>query len=245
MHPMVDGIEVLDTGATGTIIQGNIIGLDPDGSTGSGNGGAGVDIQSDAHNSIIGGTDPSERNIISANGDNGVTIGSDNNIIQGNYIGTDITGALNRGNIDDGIDIISNGSNNMIGGTDPGAGNLVAYTNDDGIDIDNGTGNSMLGNQVFGSGDNDFEINPVANNGQSAPVLASAEVNTGGQIDITGSLSSAANSYYRIEFFGENGAFLGYTNVATDGSGNANFVASLGIDLTSGTDIYATATSSD
>ena len=117
---------------------------------------------------IIGGTDPSERNISSANGDNGITIGSDNNIIQGNYIGTDITGTLDRGNIDDGIDIISNGSNNMIGGTDPGAGNLVAYTNDDGIDIDNGTGNSMLGNQVFGSGDNDFEINPVANNGQSA-----------------------------------------------------------------------------
>ncbi|MGD2172829.1 MAG: DUF4347 domain-containing protein, partial [Gammaproteobacteria bacterium] len=240
-----DGIEVLDVGGTGTVIQGNIIGLDPDGSTGTGNAMAGIDLQGDAHNSIVGGTGAGEGNIISANGDDGIQIDSSGNIIQGNYIGTDITGTLNRGNGDDGIDILVNGSNNLIGGTAAGAGNLVAYTADDGIDIDGGSSNTFLGNQVYASVDNNFEINPAANNGQVAPVLASAEINTVGQIDIAGTLTSAPNSYYRIEFFGKDGAFLGFANVATDGSGIANFVANLSVDVANGTDVYATATASD
>jgi hypothetical protein len=58
-----EGINLTGTGATGTVIQGNIIGLDPDGSTGSGNTDVGIAVLSGAHNTTIGGTDPQARNI--------------------------------------------------------------------------------------------------------------------------------------------------------------------------------------
>ena len=85
------------TGATGTIIQGNIIGLDPDGSTGSGNSDVGIALLSGSHNTTIGGTTAEARNIISNNYE-GIEINSNNNTVQGNYIGTDVNGILNVGN---------------------------------------------------------------------------------------------------------------------------------------------------
>ena len=59
-----EGINLM-SGATGTIIQGNIIGLDPDGSIGSGNNDVGIAVLSGADNTTIGGTTEEARNIIS------------------------------------------------------------------------------------------------------------------------------------------------------------------------------------
>ena len=59
----------------------------------------------------IGGTDAAARNIISGNAANGVGIGGggntpqqpDQNVIEGNYIGTDVTGMVALGNRFDGV----------------------------------------------------------------------------------------------------------------------------------------------
>ncbi|MBN1425578.1 hypothetical protein JXA88_13570, partial [Candidatus Fermentibacteria bacterium] len=54
-------------------------------------------------------------------------------LIEGNYIGTDITGTLDRGNTTTGIRIEGGQSNNIIGGTTPGSRNVISGNNTDGI----------------------------------------------------------------------------------------------------------------
>ena len=54
------------------------------------------------------------------------------NVIQGNTIGTDATGTRALGNADDGVSI-SASSGNLVGGTTPGALNLISGNGQDGI----------------------------------------------------------------------------------------------------------------
>ena len=70
------------------------------------------------------------------------------NVIQGNYIGTDITGTQDRGNTLDGIRIRAGASNTTIGGTAIGAGNVISANVDDGIDMEDTTGNVIQGNFI-------------------------------------------------------------------------------------------------
>jgi hypothetical protein len=217
-----EGINVTGAGATGTIIQGNIIGLDPDGATGGGNTDVGIALLSGAHNTTIGGSTASARNIISNNYE-GIEINSNNNTVQGNYIGTDITGTLDRGNrSDDGVELKNNATGNLIGGTTAGAGNLIAFNALDGVYIVSGTGNSVLGNVIhantglginlaggtedgFGVTGNDggppYDTDTGANDLQNYPVLTSAVTDGGTTITIAGGLSSTASTTFRIEFF--------------------------------------------
>jgi trimeric autotransporter adhesin len=91
-----------------------------------------------------------------------------------------------------------------------------------------------------------------ANNLQNFPVLTTARTNAANQLIVTGSLISAANGHYRVEFFGntsqdatgygEGEVYLGFANVATDGSGNATINTTLTANVAVGTFISATAT---
>ncbi|HZR20378.1 MAG TPA: immunoglobulin domain-containing protein [Verrucomicrobiae bacterium] len=78
----------------------------------------------------------------------GLDILSANNLIVGNYIGTDSTGLTNRGNANDGIEI-ANAANNTIGGISPATRNIISG-NGLGIRIAgaNATGNSIVGNYI-------------------------------------------------------------------------------------------------
>ena len=127
----------------GNTIQGNFLGT-----TGLSNEQDGVLIDGGSGNNTIGGTIPASRNIVSANLSEGIGIyalnsaGSDN-LVTGNYIGTDVTGTANAGN-GDGIYI--NAPNNTIGGTG-NAANTIGF-NGDAIDI---IGSSASGNVVLGN----------------------------------------------------------------------------------------------
>ena len=68
-----------------------------------------------------------EGNVISGNGYDGVQIvdGSNDNVVAGNKIGTDVTGAVALGNASDGVEIDSS-SGNTIGGTAAGAANVIS-----------------------------------------------------------------------------------------------------------------------
>ena len=84
----------------------------------------GVYIDDGASNNTIGGVTPDARNIISGNIDDGVFItgsGTTANVVEGNYIGTDITGTTTTGTgkcvgNDYGVMIASGASDNTIGG---------------------------------------------------------------------------------------------------------------------------------
>lgn len=106
---------VADNGP-GDQIQGNLIGTDVTGMSALGNA-EGIYIGS---STTIGGTTAAARNIISGNSDRGIFIGGSGGVIEGNYIGTDITDTAAVGN---GFGLNGNGAV-TIGGTAPGAGTL-------------------------------------------------------------------------------------------------------------------------
>ena len=150
-----NGIYLQNSDATRNRIEGNIIGMDANGTLNIGNHGDGIAIFGSPNNTI-GGTADESRNLISANGRNGIYIFSSpvypdatNNNIQGNYIGTDTTGNLPQGNAEDGINLY-NATNNTIGGTTPEAGNLISGNGFNGVRIvvDGATGNVVQGNKI-------------------------------------------------------------------------------------------------
>ncbi len=138
------GAGVFISGGSSNRVQGNLIGTDITGSQALGNG-TGVGITS-ASGNIIGGTAPGAGNLIAGNTGAGVSVGfqSSGNAIQGNLIGTDITGTRALGNRD-GVTLAS--SNNMLGGSAVGAGNLISGNADYGVDVTGG-GNAVQGNWI-------------------------------------------------------------------------------------------------
>jgi hypothetical protein len=117
-------------------IQGNLIGTDVTGMHALGNGGQGIWVGSGSAivtDVVIGGTDTASRNVISGNRGHGIEIDSTGVIVQGNYIGTDVTGAADLGNGGAGIEVVRG---SLVGGPEPGAGNLIAGNFTDGILVD-------------------------------------------------------------------------------------------------------------
>jgi hypothetical protein len=133
-----------------TVIQGNYIGTDATGTTALGNGGAGIHL-GNASGTLIGGTGVGAGNIISGNAGDGINLFASiaqNNRIEGNYIGTDVTGEAALPNGGNGVSIDGNNFLNTIGGAAPGAGNLISGNNLDGIFI---TGESAKDNRIEGN----------------------------------------------------------------------------------------------
>ena len=96
-----NGIVLYGTGTEGNVIEGNFIGTDSSGIKAMGNGGRGVLVYDGASNNTIGGTTAGDRNIISANAEDGLYLtgtGTSGNVIEGNYIGTDVSGTKAIGN---------------------------------------------------------------------------------------------------------------------------------------------------
>ncbi len=143
------GIRISGAMANGNVVAGNYIGTDAGGATALGNGVDGIYINA-AQNNRIGGDTPEERNVISGNGDDGVAIDDSNgNVISGNYIGTNAGGTVALGNGDFGVVIVGGAQNNIVGGTTPGEGNVIADSTRDGIYIaSNASGNVILGNSI-------------------------------------------------------------------------------------------------
>ena len=155
-----DGVEITGTGTTGNVVAGDYIGTDPTGTQAVPNY-AGVEIDSGATGNLIGTNgdgvnDALERNIISGNLFAGVWItgtGTDDNVVAGNYIGTDVTGTIAVGNgsavkyrlrcyaqIAGDVVINAGASDNLIGTTgqsadDAGERNVISGSGSDGVDI--------------------------------------------------------------------------------------------------------------
>lgn len=154
------GVDIWGTGTNSNVLTGNRIGTDSAGVRPLGNGGAGVFIQLGAQLNQVGTNgdgvnDASEANVISANGTlggyAGVQIdgaGSNQNIVAGNFIGTDITGTWPLGNNGIGVLVSGGAQSNRIGvnGADPGAAaerNIISA---------NGLGGNYPGVELYGSG---------------------------------------------------------------------------------------------
>lgn len=124
---------------SGIRVEGNFIGTDPSGTVARPNG-FGIEMShSGPTDAVIGGTEPAQRNLISGNRFDGVSLGGnpanppqDRTRVQGNYIGTDASGLNALGNGRDGI--TSGLSKNLrVGGAEPGAGNVIAANGRTGV----------------------------------------------------------------------------------------------------------------
>src|SRR5437588_115434 len=165
MSPSAVAAGIYISGGNGNLIQGNFIGANSTGTAKVGNG-FGIIIQGVANNTVGGGT-AGARNIISGNVSSGVEItNATNNVVQGNFIGTDVNGTAKIGNargVQIGGQSGMNPSNGSIGGTAPGAGNLISgnsfqgislFGNINGINVQGNligtdvTGNAKLGNVI-------------------------------------------------------------------------------------------------
>jgi hypothetical protein len=161
----MDGIFISSFQTINTIVQGNFIGTNFNGMAAIPNDGDGVRIDV-ARNSLIGGSVPEARNVISgngrngsgSNGGNGVSLGrnvnSSGNSLRGNFIGVNVNGTGALRNLLNGVYV--GGANNTVGGTGAGDGNTIAFNGQNGIRSDNPAtfsnlirGNSIYSNATF------------------------------------------------------------------------------------------------
>ncbi len=150
-----DGVRISGPSATGNMIRGNYIGTNSAGTSAVGNIGNGITVYQ--NQTIIGGTQAGEGNVISGNLSDGVIgsptgfgvwLQSANNTVQGNFIGTNATGTAALANAQSGIRIV--GGNNLIGGTTDEARNIISGNTWNGIYMTNpqSTGNTIQGNYI-------------------------------------------------------------------------------------------------
>jgi titin len=217
------GIYLIGSGATGNVIQGNKIGTDVTGTLPLGNTHEGIYLES-ALSNTIGGIVAGAGNLISANHTRGILLTNASwNVIQGNWIGVDVTGTNGLGNVLHAVEC-TNASNNLIGGTNSGAGNRIAWSQTVVIDgtsygyagarIRGGsTNDAVLGNSIFsnaglgidlggyGPNANTTDCNTTSsdNMAQNYPVLSQAV--TGNGTGIRGTLKSRPNATFRLQFF--------------------------------------------
>ena len=256
----------IEGGASGTFVQGNLVGVGSDGTSALGNLGDGVLIDG-ATGTQLGGTETGQGNIISANQSNGIETQGDTAglLVMGNDIGTDATGLMSLGNRLNGITLGS--SMDTIGGTVAGAGNTIDFNGSGssgaGIQlVGNVVHDTFLSNSIFdnaglginlGSGptSNHPAGTPGPNDYQNFPVLNLAR-SDGGVTTVSGVFTAAPSTVYLLQFFssptedptgfGQGKTLIGSLNVTTDSSGAASFSVP-GTGTNPGSYLSATATS--
>jgi len=206
-----------------TLIQGNLIGLNATGASIIGNGANGI-FQNGADYTTIGGTTAGARNVIGGNTgfvDAGISVGTGNYaLIEGNYLGTDITGTLPLGNY---IGLLwSNGSYTTVGGTTAAARNVISGNTNGGIDsFVLGSGNEVIEGNYIGVDVTGTEKLP---NGSWGIRIAGPTDNTiGGTVQGAGNVISANNGVGLV--FDDNddqGTVVEGNFIGTDATGTLN-----------------------
>ena len=258
-----DGIFMDGAGPTNAI-EGNLIGTNAAGSAAVGNQGTGVAVAY-TPNTFVGGTTSGAGNVISGNieGVALVGFGTTGNVVQGNFIGTDQAGRAAVANIFYGVDALGGAAGNVIGGTDSGAGNTIAFNGRTGVVIGSSvndtatTGDSIVSNAIYFNGFQGIDLGndgPTANTPggphsgpnhfQNFPTINSVTPSGGGTA-VALSLNSTPGHSFRIEIFadiqGQGRNFLGAGTITTDGNGNGSTTITVAGSLV-GIPLQATAT---
>jgi hypothetical protein len=258
-------------GVTGNVVEGNFVGTDVTGTLPLGNGFFGVEVN--VPGNTVGGSAAGAGNVICANVSGGINMegGADGLVIQGNFIGTDLTGTIALAN--KGPAIALAGSNGVIiGGINPGEGNVIAFNgvsgsnSSSGVLISSGTGNAIRGNSIHDNVQTGIDLGGLGphandlcdpdsgpNNLQNYPVLSSVTYGAA-NTTVTGLLNSTANTTFQLDFYAnpacsnfprdflQGETYLGSSQVTTDASCNAPFTISTLPAVAAGSRISVTAT---
>jgi hypothetical protein len=133
----LDGLRFNGTGS-GNVVAGNYIGVTAAGNAALANQLSGINVQPlagpETTDLLIGGTVATARNVISGNNLDGIMVGDVSGVrIQGNYIGTDATGAAAIANNANGVNVVSGAV--LIGGSTAGAGNVISANDGNGVQL--------------------------------------------------------------------------------------------------------------
>ena len=243
----IHGISV--PAGTGNIIEANVIGTNPAGTSALPNAGNGIDIRAGSHR--VGGSTAAARNVISGNQLHGIEISgntANGNQVLGNYIGTNVAGTAALGNTLVGVEINQGASNNSIGGSTTGAGNVLAGNGWDGVRIwsAGSNGNVIQGNMI---GTNVTGTAAIANGTYGILLFTGSPQNTiiGGTATGARNIISG-NTWRGVALFGTDGVgpngtliqgnFIGTTSTGT--SPLPNLQGGVGIFGTSNNDVGGT-----
>jgi|GEM_PF-1509475 len=188
---------------------------------------SGIRFEGPATGNTIGGTGEAARNIISGNATVGIWLLSNtpgdvqNNTIQGNYIGTDVTGTSAVANGGNGLQL-QEANNNFIGGSLAGQGNLISGNGQNGVFVGGNAGsdfNILKGNYIgtdatgivaipnFNSG---VDVSKGSNNTFGTSVVGDRNIisgNNGNGMSLEeGSNNTVQNNYFGL---GVGGGVLG------------------------------------
>jgi hypothetical protein len=148
-----EGLGIADAGSTGNVVAGNVIGLNATGTAAISNAWQGVSLFNGASSNTVGGTVIGARNVISGNGQQGLTLsdaGTDGNVVLGNYIGLNVAGTAAVANGWSGLQLYGGPRNNTIGGATPAARNVISGNSFQGVVLSDPStrGNLIVGNYV-------------------------------------------------------------------------------------------------
>jgi titin len=150
-----EGLRLSYPGTAANLVQGNFIGTDATGTTSVPNRLLGLSIYTGATNNTVGGTSGGARNVISGNASEGLRIqglGASWNLVEGNFIGTDVSGtnAVPNGLL--GLSIYTGATSNTIGGTSGTARNVISGNASEGLRLsDPGTSANLVQGNYIGT----------------------------------------------------------------------------------------------
>ena len=179
----------LPAGSDNQTIVGNYIGsFNADGSdAGAAKANNSAGVYSHGANLVLGGTTAADRNVISGNGATYnvyLGTGSNNAVVQGNYLGTNAAGtAVIAGNGSYGLMVESSSTNVTIGGTAAGAGNVIS-------------GFTSRGAWITTTGTVTIQGNYVGTNAAGTAALGNVVglyIDDGGDVVLGGSAAGARN----------------------------------------------------
>jgi CSLREA domain-containing protein len=216
--------------SVGTRIEGNYIGTDASGTLDRANGNDGVGLFDGPSQTVVGGSTPAARNLISGNDDQGIDLGTSGTLggqpeehrIQGNYIGTDRSGKKDLGNRFCGVSLIDT-EGNTVGGTTATSRNVLSG-NTSVVCLFNASGTQVLGNRI---GTTASGNEALGNDLSGVEISGSAQF--GSKNSLGDGTSAGSNT---IAFNGRDGIFVGGQSLDNRILRNSVFSnGGLGIDL--------------
>jgi titin len=233
-------------------VEGNRIGTNATGSVALPNG-TGVVVVIGFSGIVVGGTNAGAGNLISGNSVHGVSLFRPLGArVEGNLIGTDLSGTASLGNGQDGVLIQTGFSSDPVGGTV--IGNVIAFNGAAGVAVGSDRSSASSGDRITrnsihdndglgidlgsdGVTPNDPAGTDMGPNGLQNFVVLTSALSSGGVLTMSGTLDSTPDTTVTVELFsnstcdpsgyGEGQSFLGAVSVTTDAAGRATFQANL------------------
>ena len=239
-------------------IEGNYLGTNPAGDAALGNG-DGV-FADGGTETLVGGTLPEHRNLVSGNVADGIAAGWPI-VAKGNYVGVASDGKSPLGNGERGLALYNSLFAPQAVGGPGGEANVIAFNVGNGVElVNNSMGTPITNNRIHSNGGIGIDLNQGgvtpndeddadagANETQNYPKLISART-TASATKVRGTLNSVPEFEYTLEFFTnkvkdrEGRKPIGTKLVTTDPDGDVSFGFKPATEVKVGRFITATAT---